>query len=268
MALKRKHTHLLLSHLDSRVLHDFNKSHTFSNLRAHHLGSMSQPYSLEGPMSVPLFYSPLMYTITVMNTLVTIVTVWVIIRHSPPSMATYKWFLLNIAIVCYVFDTFMTVIADPVPLFPAIGACVTGWIARDYRVSGVVCTVSQPLTQMIGHSLQELTSAGAPKSAAREWRHSSALRVRLSTRRSAQPHRVVRAEAGAHHNGPPTSRLWRTDGDADAPESTGRECGRRIPGTGLPLYLVARCVVRIVFSTTPTSTTTIYRMRVWCTSWV
>ena len=58
----------------------------------------SSEFSSEEYSSVPTFYEPLLHAITVSNTLVTIISVWVIVWHSPPSMAVYKWFLLNVAV--------------------------------------------------------------------------------------------------------------------------------------------------------------------------
>lgn len=48
--------------------------------------------------SIPAFYYPLLHVITLSNTLTTALSVWVIVVHSPPSMAVYKWFLLNAAV--------------------------------------------------------------------------------------------------------------------------------------------------------------------------
>jgi len=48
--------------------------------------------------SVPGFYQPLLHAITLSNTVITALAVWIIVVHSPPSMVVYKWFLLNLAV--------------------------------------------------------------------------------------------------------------------------------------------------------------------------
>lgn len=51
---------------------------------------------------LPAFYKPLLNTISATNTLVTVVAVWAIVAYSPPTMAVYKWFLLNLAVGAFI----------------------------------------------------------------------------------------------------------------------------------------------------------------------
>jgi len=43
-------------------------------------------------------YPYLIQVVTILNTLSTVLVVWVIMLHSPMSMRTYKYFLLNVAV--------------------------------------------------------------------------------------------------------------------------------------------------------------------------
>jgi Serpentine type 7TM GPCR chemoreceptor Srh len=86
---------------------------------------------------LPTFYHPLLHTISVSNTLVTTVSVWVIVRHSPPSMAVYKWFLLNVALASFIYDTFVTVIADPGQLNPLVAVCANSFISSQISADEV-----------------------------------------------------------------------------------------------------------------------------------
>jgi len=79
---------------------------------------------------VPDYYHPLLHTITASNTMVTALSVWLIVAHSPPSMATYKWFLLNLSLSCFIYDTFVTVLADPIPLFLPAALCSESLVVR------------------------------------------------------------------------------------------------------------------------------------------
>lgn len=94
---------------------------------------------------IPPFYYPLLYTISLLNAMVTALSVWVIVRHSPPSMAVYRWFLLNVALSCFALDTFVTVVVDPIPLLPLIAICTNGFLAHNdngFPVNGLVSFLS------------------------------------------------------------------------------------------------------------------------------
>lgn len=121
-------------------------------------------YTVAEVTSLPPFYYPLLHPISVVNTLVTVLAVWVIVRHSPSSMAVYKWFLLNVALSSFTYDTFMTVVADPIPLFPLIAVCGNSFISsriKDFGVYGLVSSIpcicggnpSKPPTNQVAHNI-------------------------------------------------------------------------------------------------------------------
>jgi hypothetical protein len=69
--------------------------------------------------------------------------IYFIVFKSPPSIGQYKWYLLNIAVMSYVYDFYMTCIWLPMPLFPSMVMCSrglltnTGWIIGG--MLGYVC---------------------------------------------------------------------------------------------------------------------------------
>ena len=51
---------------------------------------------------------------------------YLVIYHSPPSMGSYKYYLLNIIFWSFVFDLDLALIFTPVPLYPALSICTAG----------------------------------------------------------------------------------------------------------------------------------------------
>src|SRR4051794_32023232 len=44
------------------------------------------------------FYSTVMHLLSALNTLVTALSAWAILGHTPSQMQTYRWYLLNLAV--------------------------------------------------------------------------------------------------------------------------------------------------------------------------
>ncbi|KAI1694390.1 serpentine type 7TM GPCR chemoreceptor srh domain-containing protein [Ditylenchus destructor] len=62
----------------------------------------------------------------VINTIMMALILFLIICHTPTKMATYKWYLMNMALSCYALDLFNDLFFLPVTIFPIIGACTLG----------------------------------------------------------------------------------------------------------------------------------------------
>ncbi|KAI1695604.1 serpentine type 7TM GPCR chemoreceptor srh domain-containing protein [Ditylenchus destructor] len=46
--------------------------------------------------------------------------------HTPPAMAAYKWYLINLALTCYAMDLFTGLFFIPINILPIYGGCTLG----------------------------------------------------------------------------------------------------------------------------------------------
>ncbi|KAI1697672.1 serpentine type 7TM GPCR chemoreceptor srh domain-containing protein [Ditylenchus destructor] len=62
----------------------------------------------------------------ILNTLISVLVIYLIFKHTPKAMKVYKWFLLNLSLCCYLLDAHLTVTFLPLPIFPVFGGCALG----------------------------------------------------------------------------------------------------------------------------------------------
>ncbi|KAI1711856.1 serpentine type 7TM GPCR chemoreceptor srh domain-containing protein [Ditylenchus destructor] len=94
-------------------------------------------------------YTTCMHLNSVFNTVVTVVVVFIMLRKTPESMKTYKWYLINAAVCCFALDIFITLFFVPVTVLPWIlGGCATGLLKPLGPMATVIGWVS--LSQLLG----------------------------------------------------------------------------------------------------------------------
>ncbi|KAI1694594.1 serpentine type 7TM GPCR chemoreceptor srh domain-containing protein [Ditylenchus destructor] len=94
-------------------------------------------------------YQNCMHINSVFNSVVTAVVIFIILRKTPDSMKTYKWFLINAATCCFALDIFITLFFLPVTTLPWIlGGCATGLLKPLGPMATVIGWVS--LSQLLG----------------------------------------------------------------------------------------------------------------------
>ncbi|KAI1710026.1 serpentine type 7TM GPCR chemoreceptor srh domain-containing protein [Ditylenchus destructor] len=62
----------------------------------------------------------------ILDTLISILVIYLIFKHTPKAMKVYKWFLLNLSLCCYLLDAHLTITFLPIPIFPVFGGCALG----------------------------------------------------------------------------------------------------------------------------------------------
>ncbi|KAI1693305.1 serpentine type 7TM GPCR chemoreceptor srh domain-containing protein [Ditylenchus destructor] len=82
-------------------------------------------------------YVNFMHVNSVMNTIMMALVLFLIICHTPTKMATYKWYLMNMALSCYALDLFNDLFFLPVTIFPIIGACTFG-LLKPFNTNATV----------------------------------------------------------------------------------------------------------------------------------
>ncbi|KAE9548173.1 hypothetical protein FO519_008613, partial [Halicephalobus sp. NKZ332] len=56
----------------------------------------------------------------------TVMAFFFILKHSPKSLGSYKYYMCNISLWSFLFDIYMTILYVPKPLFPALAVCSGG----------------------------------------------------------------------------------------------------------------------------------------------
>ncbi|KAI1716622.1 serpentine type 7TM GPCR chemoreceptor srh domain-containing protein [Ditylenchus destructor] len=82
-------------------------------------------------------YVVCMHINSAVNTVVTAVVLLLLAKHTPPSMKTYKWYLVNVTVSCFALDFFMDLFFIPVTVQPILGGCSLGLL----RPIGYMATV-------------------------------------------------------------------------------------------------------------------------------
>ncbi|KAI1695594.1 serpentine type 7TM GPCR chemoreceptor srh domain-containing protein [Ditylenchus destructor] len=77
-----------------------------------------------------------------LNTLITVLVIYLIIKRTPKEMEIYKWFLLNLSVCCYLLDMHLTVTFIPLLMFPTTVMCVLGAMSAFGRSALYVAWVS------------------------------------------------------------------------------------------------------------------------------
>lgn len=80
-------------------------------------------------------YRVIMHINGISSFLSTLLAIYVIIVHSAPQMAQYRWYLLNIVAWSSTLDIYLGILYSPVLLFPATGLCVEGLFATFNNLS-------------------------------------------------------------------------------------------------------------------------------------
>jgi hypothetical protein len=89
-------------------------------------------------------FGSFMHTLGFFTLFCTFLSVYLILYKSTTHMRVYKWYLLNIAICCGLFDAYLSLIYTPNVLLPVFGVCLDG-LWSDYmkeRAFSIACFVS------------------------------------------------------------------------------------------------------------------------------
>ncbi|KAH7724306.1 7TM GPCR protein [Aphelenchoides avenae] len=100
-------------------------------------------------------YTTLMHFNTVSNSVMLATALWVLLKKTPDSMTTYRWYLVNLSISCYVLDILLTLLFLPIGLLPLPGGCALGIMALLGPLGAVICwAVHNWLLGMTGVAVQ------------------------------------------------------------------------------------------------------------------
>ncbi|KAI1700650.1 serpentine type 7TM GPCR chemoreceptor srh domain-containing protein [Ditylenchus destructor] len=94
-------------------------------------------------------YTNIMHINSVFNSVVTVTVIFIMLRKTPESMKTYKWYLINAVICCFALDIFVTLFFVPVTVLPwLLGGCATGLLKPLGPMATVIGWVL--LSQLLG----------------------------------------------------------------------------------------------------------------------
>ncbi|KAH7715394.1 hypothetical protein AAVH_17228 [Aphelenchoides avenae] len=92
----------------------------------HHLAERIIPKNFTFDADAAASFSQKMYACASISILANLVGFYLIVRHSPPSMALYRWCLLDISVCSLLFDLHVSIFYQPLPLFPVPLLCTAG----------------------------------------------------------------------------------------------------------------------------------------------
>ncbi|KAE9555613.1 hypothetical protein FO519_001191 [Halicephalobus sp. NKZ332] len=77
-----------------------------------------------------------MYVSCALNSVATIIAIFMVLKHSPKNMGIYKYILLNIVLWSFAMDIIYTLLWMPLQIMPAPGICITGLLSPLGQYNG------------------------------------------------------------------------------------------------------------------------------------
>ncbi|KAH7711116.1 7TM GPCR protein [Aphelenchoides avenae] len=93
-----------------------------------------------------------------------LLAIYIMVRHSPSHMKTYRWFLMNTVVWSWLWDFFATELFAPHPTLPAQGVCVLGFLRVAGFYGTIVCFVI--MIHLVGGCVMSVLCAAAFRLAA------------------------------------------------------------------------------------------------------